>query len=177
MSDPLPAGPPEGWSRESTLRDGTTVMLRPISQTDREALHQFHEGLSSRTVYLRFFSAHPHLSDSDLDYFTQVDHRDRVALVAEVSGEIVGVGRFDRLDSDRAEVAFVVTDRMQGFGLGGLLLSRLVEMARSLGVTTFVAEVLPGNMRMLGAFRHSGLPVTERVVEDVVEVSFPLSAG
>ena len=173
---------------EAQLRDGTNIRIRPIVPGDRAALSEFHEGLSSRTVYLRFFAAHPHLSDSDLDYFTVVDQARRVALVAESAAGIVGVGRFDLLagpDSNagdgigpetRAEVAFVITDRMQGLGLGRLLLSRLADIARGLGVQTFVAEVLPANTRMLETFRHSGYAVTEQVVEDVVEVSVQLTA-
>lgn len=159
------------------LRDGTAVLLRPIVPADRAGLDAFHEGLSSRTVYLRFFAAHPHLTESDLDYFTQVDHRRRVALVALVGERLVGVGRFDVVDDASAEVAFVVTDGMQGLGLGGLLLARLAVIARSLGIERFVAEVLPANRSMLETFRHSGFPVSERVVEDVVEVSFPLGTG
>lgn len=177
----MPAPPltsaPDGWPLETRLRDGSTVQIRPITADDRAGLRDFHEGLTSRTVYLRFFSAHPHLSDADLDYFTQVDQERRVALVAEVDGAIVGVGRFDLIDAKAAEVAFVVTDRMQGLGLGGLLLSGLTVIAQELGVERFVAEVLPGNTRMLETFRHSGFPVSERIIEDVVEVSIPLVGG
>ena len=165
---------PEDWSVQTTLRTGETVNVRPIRADDRDSLTRFHEGLSSRTVYLRFFSAHPHLTDTDLDYFTRVDGVNRVALVAEVDEAIVGVGRFDLIDARTAEVAFVVTDRMQGRGLGALLLQRLMVIARGLGVEEFIAEVLPTNMRMLETFRHSGHPVTERIVEDVVEVTFPI---
>lgn len=176
---PAPLNPPPlpEWSVETTLRDGTPVLLRPIVPGDRAALEAFHEGLSSRTVYLRFFAAHPHLSERDLDYFTQVDQRRRVAVVAQAGARLVGVGRFDVVDDTSAEVAFVVTDAMQGLGLGALLLARLVVIARDLGVARFVAEVLPGNRSMLETFRHSGFPVSERVIEDVVEVSFPLEAG
>lgn len=162
-----------------TLRDGTDVLVRPMTPEDAELLRAFHEGLSAKTVYLRFFSAHPHLSDADLEYFTQVDQADRVALVADLDGELVAVGRFDVLaDASRAtpaaEVAFVVTDRMQGLGLGGQLLVLLAGIARELGIERFVAEVLPSNSRMLATFRHSGFDVTETSVEDVIEVSFPL---
>ncbi len=170
---PIPT-PPREWSVQTTLRTGETVLIRPIQADDRASLDSFHEGLSSRTVYLRFFSAHPHLTGADLDYFTRVDGVNRVALVAEVDRAIVGVGRFDLVDAGTAEAAFVVTDRMQGRGIGALLLQRLMVIARGLGVEEFIAEVLPANMRMLEMFRHSGRPVTERIVEDVVEVKFPI---
>lgn len=175
MTEPSYPEPPAEWTADAVLRDGTVVTIRLIEPADRAALNTFHETLSSRTVYLRFFSAHPHLTESDLAYFTEVDNQHRVALVAVAGAQIVGVGRFDVLDDVSAEVAFVVTDAMQGRGIGALLLTRLVDIARSLGVERFVAEVLPANRRMLETFRHSGLPVTERHSGDIVEVSFPLS--
>ncbi len=167
--------PPPEWTADAVLRDGTVVSIRPIEPSDRDALTAFHETLSSRSVYLRFFSAHPHLTEADLDYFTEVDNEQRVALVAVAEERIVGVGRFDVLDDASAEVAFVVTDAFQGRGLGALLLTRLVDIARSLGVERFVAEVLPANRRMLETFRHSGHPITERHSGDIVEVCFPLA--
>ena len=45
------------------------------------------------------------LSQRDLHRFTHVDHHDRVALVATLDGEIIGIGRFDRIDPTSAEVA------------------------------------------------------------------------
>jgi L-amino acid N-acyltransferase YncA len=55
-----------------------------------------------------------------------------------------------------------VTDRWQGRGLGSLLLSRLVQAAEVRGVTTLVAEVLPGNHEMVAVFARSGYPVEVR---------------
>ncbi len=157
------------------LQDGSAVVIRPIGADDRAALDAFHEGLSSRTVYLRFFGVHPHLTEADLDFFTGVDHEQRVALVACAADAVVAVGRFDVVGDGSAEVAFVVTDEMQGRGLGGLLLERLVDIGRSLGVERFVADVLPGNVRMLEMFRHSGHEVTQTHVDDVIQVSVLLA--
>ena len=48
------------------LRDGTTVLLRPIEPTDGPALVRFHEGLSDLTSHRRFFNVHPHLSAAEV---------------------------------------------------------------------------------------------------------------
>jgi RimJ/RimL family protein N-acetyltransferase len=143
------------------LRDGTPVDVRAMRPDDAEALVRFHSSLSAETTYLRFFSIHPLLSDSEVERFTHVDHRDRDALVASIAGEIVGVARFDRLDSPTdAEVAFVVADEWQGRGLGSALFARLADLARSVGVCRFVADTLRHNRRMLKVFLHCDLPVT-----------------
>jgi len=157
------------------LRDGTEVRLHAMRGEDDGALLRFHQQLSPETVYLRFFAVHPELSSRELERFTHVDHCDREAIVATVDDEIVGVARFDRLGGGRdAEAAFVVADVWQGEGLGTALFGRLADRARELGIERFTAEVLPHNRRMLNLFHRSGLPVTARLRDGVVDVVLDL---
>ena len=165
---------PAAWEADVLLRDGHPVHLRPITPDDAAALREFHSRLSARTVYFRFFSAKPALTDADVEYFTHVDHRSRVALVAWDRGEIIGVGRFDALGDGTAEVAFIIRDDRQGLGLGSVLLEHLAEAALEVGVTRFVAEVLPQNTRMLATFREAGFEVRQRHEEDVLAVAFAI---
>jgi RimJ/RimL family protein N-acetyltransferase len=157
------------------LRDGSVVALLPMVPHEAERLVRFHGRLSAETTRRRFFSVHPELSSTELERFTRVDHIDREAFIAVGDGEIVGVGRFDRLgDRDTAEVAFVVVDSWQGRGVGTALFAHLVDRARELGVSRFVAETLPENGPMLAVFRHAGLPITERLARGVVDVIIEL---
>lgn len=156
------------------LRDGHPVHLRPITPDDGEALREFHGRLSAQTVYFRFFSTKPRLTDADVEYFTRVDHRSRVALIALERDSIVGVGRFDAIGDGTAEVAFIIRDDMQGRGLGSVFLEHLAAAAREVGVRRFLAEVLPENSRMLATFREAGYEVQQRREEDVVAVGFDI---
>ena len=174
MTAPGPDAYPAAWEADVLLRDGHPVHLRPITPADGDALRRFHTSLSDRTVYFRFFSAKPALTDADVEYFTRVDYVSRVALIALDGGTIVGVGRFDALGDGRAEVAFVIRDDVQGLGLGSVLLEHLVAAARELGITRFVAEVLPENSRMLATFREAGFEVNQRREEDVLAVAFDI---
>ena len=65
--------------------------------------------------------------------FTQVDYDWRVALVATVRGEIIGVARYDRLDETTAEVAFHISDAHQGKGVGSVLLEHLAAIGQERG--------------------------------------------
>jgi RimJ/RimL family protein N-acetyltransferase len=151
--------------------DGTTLRLRPIRPDDAEALMAFHSRLSSETTYYRFFSFHPRLSAREVDWFTHVDDHSRVALVALHDERIVAVGRYDQLpDSTDAEVAFVVEDAYQHRGICPLLLRQLTRVALGEGIERFVAQVLPGNHRMLAVFRHWGLEESTHMTGDSVEV-------
>lgn len=160
----------------ATLADGTVVELRPMHADDEERLLRFHSTLSVETTYLRFFSPHPTLRPEEVHRFTHVDHTSREAFVATVDGEIVGVGRFDRLrDPSQAEVAFVVGDAWQGRGIGRMLFERLASRAPELGVTTFVAETMWSNRPMIGLFHHVGRPVTTRAEDGVIHVEIALA--
>src|SRR5215218_180152 len=91
------------------LSDGTSVAYHAIAPDNASALHRFHHRLSERSIYLRFFTAKPELSDREAVYFTNLDKINRFALVAldpERAQEIIAVVSFDREgDTERAEYA------------------------------------------------------------------------
>ena len=174
-------GWPAHWEADVVLRDGVPAHLRPIGPSDADALQDFHTGQSERSVYLRFFAPKARLTPEDLERFTHVDYRDRVALVVVVPDDgreqIIAVGRFDRDGPTTAEVAFTVADAHQGRGLGSVLLEHLAVVARELGIAEFTADVLPQNGAMLAVFRDAGYEVTQSLDEGLVSVRVDLDPG
>jgi RimJ/RimL family protein N-acetyltransferase len=144
------------------LRDGTPALLRPIHPLDRQLLKEAFEGLSDYTRYQRFMGWLPNLSDEQLSYLTDIDHRDHMAWLAveeAPEGErALGVARYIRFvaDPSRAEVAVTVVDSHQGRGLGTLLLSFLSQSAAANSVDLFVAYVLQDNRRIVKLLRDLG---------------------
>ncbi len=169
--------PTHAWlERDVASADGLLYRVRAIRPDDAERLVEFHRGLSSHSVYLRFFSAHPKLSDAEVARFTTVDGVNRVALVATIGDRLIAVGRYEREPESReAEVAFVVGDEFQHHGIGSLLLDELVGAARVRGVPAFRAETLSENRAMLDVFHHSGFPVSASVDGGVVSLRFPIA--
>ncbi|GAA3639564.1 bifunctional GNAT family N-acetyltransferase/acetate--CoA ligase family protein [Kineosporia mesophila] len=167
---------PLHWEADVVLRDGATAHLRPITADDADALQRFHVHQSPESIYLRFFAPMPRLSPRDLHHFTNVDHADRVALIAMLGDDIVGVGRYDRLDSgsDAAEVAFNISDAHQGRGVSSVLLEHLAAAARENGIRRFVADVLPRNRKMITVFQEAGYELTSRFDDGVIEVRFTI---
>ncbi|MFD0854198.1 GNAT family N-acetyltransferase, partial [Actinomadura adrarensis] len=113
-------GYPDHWEADVVLTDGGTAHLRPIRPQDADLLRAFHARLSPESIYYRFFSPRPRLSEREIAHFTNVDYDRRVALIATIGGAMVAVVRYDQLN-DRpgtAEVAFLVEDAHQGRGLG-----------------------------------------------------------
>ncbi|TDV40327.1 bifunctional GNAT family N-acetyltransferase/acetate--CoA ligase family protein [Actinophytocola oryzae] len=172
---PDPFDYPGDWEADVVLSDGGTVHLRPIVPSDADALLAFHSRMSARTRYLRYFGAYPQIPPRDLERFTTVDHRDRVAFVALLGDDIVAVARYERIDhGPTAEVAFVVEDRHQSRGLGPIFLEHLAAAARERGIQRFVAEVLAENAAMLGVFRAAGYHVAREIEEGVFHLTFAI---
>jgi GNAT superfamily N-acetyltransferase len=100
--------------------------MRPIAPSDANALVRFHGQLSDQTIRLRYFNMHRELGPEEAAHLSCVDGFNRAAHVVEHEGEIIGIGRYDRLEKFcRGEVAFVVADEFQHHGLGSMLLERL----------------------------------------------------
>lgn len=166
---------PPRWEADVVLSDGGTVHLRPIVPGDADLLVAFHAKLSDRTRYLRYFGAYPRIPPRDLERFSVVDHFGRVAFVALLGDDIVGVGRYERLGpGSSAEVAFVIDDAHQGRGLGSILLEHLAAAASECGLRRFVAEVLAENSAMVRVFRDAGYQVSREIEEGVLHLEFDI---
>jgi acetyl coenzyme A synthetase (ADP forming)-like protein len=171
-----PPGYPPQFEADVVLSDGGTVLIRPIRPDDRAALVRFHQGLSPESVYLRYFSPHPHLSDAELEFLTTLDYRWRMALVAILGDEIVAVARYEGKEgTTSAEVAFLVDDHHHGRGIGTVLLEWLAAAAREAGVTAFYATTLWENQRMLAVFRETGFQTKSTIGGGEVSVRFPVA--
>lgn len=157
------------YEENITLRDGTPCVIRTIRPEDRHVLRRGMERYSADSLYWRFMSVKRELSESELDYLTQVDGYDHFALVAGQNTEAgpVGfaVGRFVRIPSrrDEADFALFVGDPYQGLGLGKAMLLRLATAAQERGVKTLVGEMFALNHRMYGLAKSLGLPVSWEV--------------
>ena len=164
---------PVHWEADVVLRDGSVAHMRPIRPQDAAGIVEMHSKQSEESIYLRFFAPIKHLPDRDLHRFTHVDHDQRVALVATVRDEIIGIARYDRLDDPSlAEVAFNISDAYHGRGVGSVMLEHLAAIGRESGVTRFVADVLPQNQKMMKVFTDAGFEVEHHYDDGVISVQF-----
>jgi len=146
---------PAGLAGHATLRDGQSVLVRPIRPEDADIEEEFVERLSEESRRMRFFSAARGLPPELLSRLTQVDYERELALLATVDsgrGErIVGVARYaPEPDGTSCEFAITVADDWQRLGLGSLLMHRLIEAARGAGYQAMAGEVLAANHPMQG---------------------------
>ena len=152
------------------LRSGASVRLRAIRPDDAARLMALSCRLSPRTIYQRFFSFR-RLLPEEAHAFSNVDYRQRMAIVAEVDGgpssELVGVARYGLSDEGTADIGLVVADGWQGLGLGSRLLEEILAAGERRGIHRFSAEVLTDNRRALRLLAHHTI-ITQRTVSDGV---------
>jgi acetyltransferase len=149
-----------------TMKDGTQVTIRPIRPEDETLMVKFHETLSDRSVYLRYFSSlslRRRVAHERLLRICFGDYDREMVLVAEridpdmAERRIVGVGRMTKFHAkNEAEVAALVSDQYQNQGLGLELIRRVVEIARDEKVAVCSAEMLADNIAMQAVFRQLG---------------------
>jgi acetyltransferase len=161
-----------------TMKDGNQVTIRPIRPEDEPLMVKFHETLSDRSVYLRYFcslSLSRRVAHERLLRICFGDYDREMALVAERTdpgtGErrILGVGRMSRLHArNEAEVAVLVSDQCQNLGLGYELLRRVVQFARDEKLSQVSAEILSDNIAMRIIMRRLGFRV--RTGEDLTSI-------
>jgi acetyltransferase len=163
-----------------TMSDGTNVTLRPIRPEDEPAMVRFHETLSERSVYLRYFhimNLEQRTTHERLTRICFIDYDREMALVAERrnpetgASEILGVGRLTRLHgANEAEVAVLVSDQWQRKGLGRELLTRCTQVAAAEQISKISADVLPDNIEILRISEKLGFTVTQEDGADVVHI-------
>jgi RimJ/RimL family protein N-acetyltransferase len=134
----------------ATLKDGTSIHIRPIRPEDQHSLIEIFNRSSPQTVYQRFFTALPELTPDMARHLSNVNTTNRLALVAETDAGPVGVVRYEPTDDpDVVELALVLVDDWQNRGLGRILLREILRAARRNGIRRFRADVLAENRRML----------------------------
>jgi acetyl coenzyme A synthetase (ADP forming)-like protein len=167
---------PTSLESDVTLRDGSTVHVRPARPEDRTLVEDYLMGLSPETRRLRFWSQAIDVSQLAAK-IVDLDYRDHLTLLVMHGEAMIGGAQYIRMDGVRAEISLSVTDAWQGRGIGSILVGHLAQAAARNDISIFVAEVLPENHQMIKVFRSSGFPVSIRALPGSIEVEFPITLG
>ena len=169
---------PSQHETEVVLKDGSSILVRPIRADDIEGWVAFISRLSPRAKYLRFHHVTKDMGPEEAKLFCTVDYRNTFAFVAEVQKEqhkdIVAIGRYSKAPAGySAEIAFAIEDDYQGKGIGTKLLECLVNVARDSGITIFEGDVLSENKDMMSVLRSYGFHVVTELEAGVYHFTFP----
>jgi acyl-CoA hydrolase/GNAT superfamily N-acetyltransferase len=169
---------PADIATSHTFKNKLQVDFRAIKPSDVEDMRRLFYRFSDTAVYYRYFSPIKTMPHAKMQEYVNVDFSRALSIVglAKETGEgrIIAEARFVRdLHRPLAEVAFVVDEAFQGFGIATFMLKMLIRLAKERGLSGFKAEVLSSNKSMLKVFEKGGLPVEARVVDGIYEVAIP----
>ena len=155
---PWQIGP--GYPRwNEALRDGSEVLVRPVRMEDANAERVFIQSLSPEASRYRFLGQVRQPSDALIATLTDLDYVHDIAFAAVIDNDgvdtFVGVSRYSTSrDGTDCECAVTVLDVWQHKGLATLLMTHLIEVARSRGIKRMWSIDAADNTAMADLARH-----------------------
>jgi acetyltransferase len=158
------------------LRDGRSVLLRPIRPEDELLERELIAGLSQESSRFRFFYVIREMTHNMLTRFCNIDYDREIAIMAEYTsnGKRRSVGVSSLIiqpGGETAEFAILVADDFQNNGLGLKLLDILIGIAQEKGLKSIYATVLPNNKKMMSLARKLGMTI-ERLSPEESKLTF-----
>ena len=171
----------DALTHHAVLPDGRRVLMRVLRPEDAALYPDFAAHVTLEDARLRFFSAVSELSDERIAELTHLDYQRAMAFIAidEANGKMLGVVRL-HLDPDRegGEYAVIVRSALKGHGLGWLLMQRMIEYARMIGLKRVHGQVLAENTMMLHMCEHLGFHIGDDPdARDIKVVTLDLSTS
>ena len=140
------------------LANGKNVDFRPLLPSDEFESRHFYYSLQEDSIYYRFFNKRKVFSRDMLQkQWAQVDYRRNMTIIGLMQlgkrKQIVAIGSYAEADTNSAEVAFLVKEKLHGMGIGSYLLEILETIAKANNYKQFIATVLAENRKMLNVFK------------------------
>jgi L-amino acid N-acyltransferase YncA len=145
------------YRRLVTLNDGTRVLIRPLIAADKPLLLDlFAQAPREDLEYFRSDAADP---DKVARWCDELNYASVFPMVAVVGDQLVGDATLHIGTSYQRHIGWlrVYLDRaFRRRGIGGLMLSGLIDIARKMGLQQLVAEVPANQVQVIKAFHNLG---------------------
>ncbi|MGB9684855.1 MAG: acetate--CoA ligase alpha subunit [Candidatus Bathyarchaeales archaeon] len=143
------------------LRDGRTVLLRPIKPEDEPLWLEMFKNCSEESIRYKLFQTLKHMPHEVRVRYCNIDYDREIAIVAELTEngarKIIGTARVSiELDGKTGEIAFLVADPWQGLGLGTKLVDYVIEICKERGLETVYGIMLPENRKAIELMKNLG---------------------
>jgi len=146
------------------LRDGRTVLLRPIKPEDEPLWLEMFQNFSKDSIRYRFFSIIKDTSHEMRVRYCNIDYDREIAIVAELTEngrkKILGVTRVPiEPDKKTGEIAVIVADPWQGLGLGSKMVDYMIEICKDKKLETIYGYMLGDNYRTINLMKKMGFTI------------------
>jgi len=169
---------PKKYETMWTLRDGRTIILRPIKPEDEPLWLEMFQNFSEESIRYRFFQIIKDTPHETRVRYCNIDYDREIAIVPELTEDgrrkILGVTRVSiEPDGKKGEIAFIVADQWQGLGLGTKMVDYALEICKDMKVETVYAIILPDNYRAISLMKKMGFTI-EHLDEATVRATLNL---
>jgi acetyltransferase len=162
-----------------TFKNVEDVRFRIAMPNDIKGMYQFFNCLSSETIYNRFFTYIKPISIDFIQQYVTIGHNCGISIIGlleESNGErMIAEARFVKSSKNlSAEFALVVDEQYQKLGIGTYIYILLTKMAKSSGVNSLIAEVLPYNSKVLTIVKMKGRKVKWNLTNGIYQLIIPI---
>ncbi len=146
------------YRKETQLKDGTKVLLRPMVAEDQDALYEFFKGVVRDVArYLRDDVGSRLVVEK---WAKNLDYEKTLPILAIKDDAIIADATINRRRSGwkhhLGTVRIFVHRDYRNVGLGHLMIEELVDIAYKLGIEKLIAEVPDINTAAIHAFNRVG---------------------
>jgi acetyltransferase len=155
---------PKKYETVWTLRDGRTVLLRPIKPEDEPLWLEMFQNFSEQSIRYRFFQIIKDTPHETRVRYCNIDYDREIAIVPELTENgrkrILGVTRVSiEPDGKKGEIAFITADPWQGLGLGTKMIDYVLEICKDMKLETIYAIMLQDNFQAIGLMKKMGFTI------------------
>ena len=146
------------------LRDGRTVLLRPIKPEDEPLWLEMFQNFSEQSIRYRFFNIIKNTPHEVRVRYCNIDYDREIAIVPELTEDgrrkILGVVRVPiEPDKKTGEIAVIVADPWQGLGLGSKMMDYMIEICKDKKLETIYGVMLSDNYQAINLMKKMGFTI------------------
>ncbi len=155
---------PTEYIKEVKLKDGQSILIRPIRPEDEPKVSVFHTELTESTIrkrYFAFLSLEERTSHERLIQICAIDYENEMRFVAcDAHHQVVGIIAYHRLaNSSIADFKLIISDRVQNKGLGKQLMQHLLKVAKKEKISKLYGTVLDENQVLITLCKNLGFQI------------------
>jgi len=144
--------------KKGKLKDGTEVILRPMTKTDRQLVGDFFSRLTPSVLqYVRNDVTNPQVLDK---WFAQLDYKKVFPLLGLFENRVVADATLHRVThgwrKHLGNIRIVVDPEFQEKGLGTFMINELVDLAHEFGLEKLMVEFPLKAHGALAMFKKNG---------------------
>ncbi len=146
------------YPKSGTLRDGSSVTIRPLVASDEKNLLTFFRNVPAEDrVFLKDDVTKPEVI---AEWCRSLDYERILPLVAEAGGELVADATLHLRRAGwmrhAARVRLVIASAFRGKGLGTLLINELIAIAEQTDLEKMDVELMVDQKAAMAAFKNLG---------------------